>query len=321
MSGYGFGSLRKIQRTKTKGRIIDLYYQNVRGLRTKLVEFRNGLSQLNSDLFAITESGCNQSIEDCEIIPNGYQILRCDRTDGRKQGGALLIASRRYELRRVNIPFVLIDNCVFEMLCATVFLNNHFLFFCCVVYIPPNSSEDDYLTMFRIIEEFCTKYKQIIVVGDFNMYSCPLNINNYFEYFMSFCEFSQCNTVINSLGRQLDLVLSAGSGATVSVEEANEPLVLVDPHHPPLEVRVRLFPATPVLDVASPLHYSTAEPPQSFNDNNLNENCQLRPKWNFYKADYQLLYSRFTSVDWQVLYEMHDVDKMINYFYTIINYI
>lgn len=133
----------------TSSNDIEIYYQNVRGLRTKLEVFRNNITSFDSDLYAITESGCNESIQDAEIVPQGYKILRCDRMDGRKQGGALLVATHRFELRQVHVSDVLINTCVFEMVCATVHLNNRFLFVCCVVYILPASSENDYMILFR----------------------------------------------------------------------------------------------------------------------------------------------------------------------------
>ncbi|KAL4709141.1 hypothetical protein ACJJTC_015790 [Scirpophaga incertulas] len=35
-----------------------------------------------ADLYAITETGCNESIYDAEFIPMGYKVVRCDRADG-----------------------------------------------------------------------------------------------------------------------------------------------------------------------------------------------------------------------------------------------
>ncbi|KAL4714164.1 hypothetical protein ACJJTC_008518 [Scirpophaga incertulas] len=97
-----------------------IYYQYIRGLRTKLDEFYAGVTSSEADLFAITETGCNKSIHDAEIVPPGYTILRCDRADGRKQGGTCLVATPRLELRRISLPTTVnIDDCVFE-LCNTI---------------------------------------------------------------------------------------------------------------------------------------------------------------------------------------------------------
>ncbi|CAG4986264.1 unnamed protein product [Colias eurytheme] len=168
---------------------------------------------MNADLFAITESGCTDSIHDLELVPAGYHIVRCDRADGRKQGGALLVAAPRYELRQ------------------------------------------------------------------------------------------------NSLGRQLDLVLctgfDAGTKQPVCVSAADETLVPVDAYHPPLAVRVSLAPVAPVAPAVRHPTDSRAH--------------DLRPRWNFYKADYNMLYSKLMSVNWDALYKMHDMEDILNYFYLTIN--
>lgn len=133
----------------------------------------------SADLFAITETGCNESIKDAEIIPPGYSVVRSDRMDGRKQGGALLVATPRFELRPVSAGDVTVSDQVFELICANVYFCDKCLFLCCVVYIPPNSNECDYMILFNIIEQLCVKYSQVLVIGDFNLYSCSLNIRNY----------------------------------------------------------------------------------------------------------------------------------------------
>lgn len=113
----------------------DILYQNVRGLRTKLDEIYNSILISNADLFAITETGCNESIHDAEIIPPGYTIIRCDRADGRKQGGACLVAKPKYDLRQVAIPSdVNIHKRTFELVSASVYKRDKLLFLLCSLY-------------------------------------------------------------------------------------------------------------------------------------------------------------------------------------------
>lgn len=83
---------------------MEIFYQNIRGLRAKLEDFYENLLSSCLDLYAITETGFNKFIYDAEIIISGYTILRCNRKDGRKQGGACLVATPRLELRRVPVP-------------------------------------------------------------------------------------------------------------------------------------------------------------------------------------------------------------------------
>ncbi|CAH0399818.1 unnamed protein product [Chilo suppressalis] len=92
-----------------------MFYQNVRCLCTKLNTFRNNIESSCADLFAITGTGFNESIHSAEIVPPDYKILRCDRTDGRKQGGVFLVVTYRLELRKVKLPSVVnLDNCVYK---------------------------------------------------------------------------------------------------------------------------------------------------------------------------------------------------------------
>lgn len=95
---------------------------------------------LSADLIAITETGCNSSISDAELVPKGYSIQRCDRKDGRKQGGVLVAATNRFELRRICLSTeVDIDKSMFELLGVQVLRNNKLQFILCVLYIPPQS--------------------------------------------------------------------------------------------------------------------------------------------------------------------------------------
>lgn len=81
------------------------------------------------------------------------------------------MATHRFELRQVRVSDASLVACVFELVCATVYLYKRFLFLCCVLYIPPGSTENDYMLMFRIVEKLCDRNKEVVVIGDFNLYS------------------------------------------------------------------------------------------------------------------------------------------------------
>lgn len=76
MNVFGFGEILIYRKKETK--TTEILYQNVRGLRTKTTQIISFLQPSESDLFAITETGCNASVDDAEIVPPGFQILRCD---------------------------------------------------------------------------------------------------------------------------------------------------------------------------------------------------------------------------------------------------
>lgn len=56
-----------------------IYYQNVRGLRTKTNEFRLGLLECNCPIIALTETWLNNTISSSELFSEDYFVFRKDR--------------------------------------------------------------------------------------------------------------------------------------------------------------------------------------------------------------------------------------------------
>lgn len=121
---------------RTLNKPMEFLYQNVRGLRTKTTKFLCLLQSSSFDFYAITETGCSDSIHDAELIPSMFQVVRCDRTDGRKHGGVLFAAKTRYELRKVMLDIDLNIH-TFELVCVTVYFNRNF-FFCLLCCVHPS---------------------------------------------------------------------------------------------------------------------------------------------------------------------------------------
>ncbi|KAJ2937264.1 hypothetical protein O0L34_g19366 [Tuta absoluta] len=217
-------------------------------------------------------------------------------------GGALLMAKAELQLKWVPLPPEYdVQRAAFELVCATVYNGSQFLFLCCVFYIPPGAADREYMAMFHILEQICIKYEKVILVGDLNLYSASHDIQCYYAYFLSFCEFLQCNEVGNQNNRMLDVVLTTFSNAEVQVSEERDPLVGIDKHHPPLSVCITCVrphrpPAGPTYQASVPY-----------------------PKWNFNKADFYKLYTSLAEADWSSLYETNTVAKAIEVFYTIFN--
>lgn len=70
-----------------------IYYQNVRGLRTKTLDFYNGILSVDHDLVLITETWLKDSILDSELADNRYSVFRRDR--GSHGGGVMALCSKR----------------------------------------------------------------------------------------------------------------------------------------------------------------------------------------------------------------------------------
>lgn len=78
---------------------ISIYYQNVRGLRTKSHTFLSNILNSNYDIICITETWLSDSFYNSEYFDNRYEVFRCDRdllsTNSKGPGGGVCIAVRR----------------------------------------------------------------------------------------------------------------------------------------------------------------------------------------------------------------------------------
>lgn len=86
---------------------LSIFYQNARGLRSKCIEFRQGLLSYNYDIVIITETWLHSGILDGEVSDDRYDVFRYDRdliVSGKKTGGGVMIlVNRRLNACRVDI--------------------------------------------------------------------------------------------------------------------------------------------------------------------------------------------------------------------------
>ena len=73
-----------------------MYYQNVRGLRTKKEAFYTAALNFDYDIIIGTESWLNDTVFDHEVLDNRYRVFRRDRSSTvfsttKKDGGGCLL--------------------------------------------------------------------------------------------------------------------------------------------------------------------------------------------------------------------------------------
>lgn len=188
---------------------------------------------------------------------------------------------------------------------------------CCVVYIPPKSSDVQYMSMFNILEKLCVTYKYLVIFGDLNMYSTSIEIQHYYEFFLTCCDLRERNFIHNCNGRQLDVVLTSPKygDSDVSVEEETNALVPVDVYHPPLRVSVCL-----PRPASSRRRRVIADAPPSSRPRVLPSDTHSQPLgWNFNKCDFLNLYHALAVADWTELYRSSSYEESIQIFYSVIN--
>lgn len=242
---------------------ISLFSQNLRGIRTKHLEFQGNFLNINTDFFCLTETWLNSDFVSSEFVSNNFISHRKDRnynsTKTTRGGGCWIIhrpdidSVRRHDFE-LNLDFI-------EDLWIQVKLENskHCLFIC-TVYITPMQGNTHLYSAFADkvkdnIARFLDPNDRILIIGDFNVpkikwlfndegSSDPFPIescekSNEILNLMHFGDLTQYNAVSNKDDNILELVLSSDPSRAISVEKSKEFLVLPDDYHPPFEITLQ----------------------------------------------------------------------------------
>lgn len=247
---------------------ISFFYQNVRGLRSKIAEFFCSVGACDCDVIFLTETWLSESVHSSELFPSEYQVFRRDRdalASGKLDGGGSLIAVRNTLPAAEQVSW----RSDVEDLWVTVNCGNSMRLHLCCVYLPCNDvvALDCFLS--NIVNIVNAHQDDLVLVcGDFNIPSInwlntdsvsllPADQNDIrssrLADAMSLCNLNQYNSVGNSMGRTLDLVLS-----NFSIEDLKQCLGFVAPdvYHPPLTFTVQFvsqnfFPKILLLNITS----------------------------------------------------------------------
>lgn len=158
------------QRSSTRSSNLSIYYQNVRGLRTKIVPLRLMLSSCDYDVLVLTETWVHDDIAN-EEISSDFSIFRCDRnamTSQHSRGGGVLIAVKRNLCCEVmSLPI-----CVrLEQIAVRVKLQSRSLYII-AIYLPPSTQADLYSVHTDAVQHVTNRAGEddvILSLGDFNL--------------------------------------------------------------------------------------------------------------------------------------------------------
>lgn len=291
---------------------LHIYYQNVRGLKTKLSTTYLLSQQTNFDLFCFTETFLDSTVLDTEIFDSEYfTVFRTDRSNlnsSKKSGGGVLIAAK------CDYPansFDLLNSDV-EMVAVKLKFSSHHVYLFCV-YIPPNMPAELYQKCsenIKIAIEDCSPDDRFLICGDFNLPdvdwlffeedNCFLPISSSgdkaVEFLGSLSSFSlhQVNSICNHMNRLLDLVLYDDPNE-VKIAETKNALPL-DMYHPALEICLSLECKNTFKNTSSPSEKMT---------------------FVFKKARFDELRDYLSQVDWDAVLCNNDLTKDLENFYTV----
>lgn len=287
--------------------MVSLYYQNVRGLRTKTNEVYKNVLLDNYDIMGFTETWLNSSISDREIVDNRYEVYRRDRVitrGGKQDGGGVMLAISK------NIPSSRVLG--WETNCEDLWVSIHLVvngrpkkIAICVVYLPPPVNVDNLLEFLNNASDIVCQVDDIIILGDFNQGKIiwnastdtqsmiPMNCSSKMESilvdFMYNNKLYQVNRVPNVDGKMLDLIFT--SNRNVEVNLPPDLLSNLDAYHPGLLLNVQYL---------------------------IKNNLRYKPRsdHNYYKADYVNIISELGSLDWECKFSSCvDIEDQVSVFY------
>ena len=285
-------------------RDITLAYQNVRGLNTKTHEFYKAVSSCDYDVVAITETWIQDGVCDSELFGDSYIVYRKDRDlnalNVSKGGGVLIGVKQNLISNKIDLSNLVTQLPAVDVVGCRMVINGKTIYLF-VIYIQPNSPTDYFEVLFDFFSSFpLIQNEKVIFLGDFNIhFHVNPDIRNpklvLLRDFLSFFDLQQFNKVQNDKNYVLDLILS---NIECAVNVTDLPFVREDTPHPALVI---VFNSLAIRDTVV-----------NFPKNSNNRN------YNFYKANYPLLYQLISDADWSILDRVTNVDGAVTEFYNIL---
>lgn len=299
----------KIIRMTTHTNELRLYYQNVRGIRTK-TDIRKDISASGYDVICFTEHWLNNDFNNGEYFDDSYFVERSDRNRiGVSRGGGALIAIKNFIAYKRYHEWE--NESSFDNVWIQIKTNSHsHKLFVNLVYIEPETRYTKYeeyldsLTAIMCSQDPNTKF---LILGDFNLAGSvewffynneclPLtyegDIANEFINTLAINELKQLNYLRNNINRTLDLALTNTDDFIFSPVPHKEELSKIDCQHPPFQLNFS----------AKDIKFMEA-----------NKSVKL----NYFKANYELINSELEQVDWNEVLDINDIDVQIDQFYRI----
>lgn len=153
----------------TNKKTIRIFYQNVRGLKTKLQSAYINIQSEDYDIICLTETWLSNDIFDTELFDTDYEVIRLDRsheiTKKKRGGGVLLALKQEFKFRTLDHLENMSDK--FESVCVRI--SGPLKLDLCLVYFPYQKLES-IKTFIKLIEKRDPNLDHnLLFLGDFNI--------------------------------------------------------------------------------------------------------------------------------------------------------
>ncbi|XP_062713636.1 uncharacterized protein LOC134290499 [Aedes albopictus] len=293
-------------------REMHVYFQNVRGLRTKVDELFLAVNECEYEIIVLVETNFDETVTSAQLFGENYVVYRNDRdttNSNKKSGGGVLVAVHR---KLLSSPVICIAEDL-ELVLARIRAADS-SWFVCAGYIPPElRSNAPFVQYFAnaISDSLdcASDGDSIIVCGDFNQANLvwqpteqnhviadPSSVGSASAYLldnMASMNLKQYSRVMNPWSNTLDLVFANVDSCVVT--EAAVSLVNIDRPHPPLDIALIMTDIEPLYD---------------------HEDC---PQLDFKCIDFVSLHGFLEQVDWTCILACSDVDNAVHRFSQIVS--
>lgn len=168
---------------------LSVYFQNVRGLRSKTKSMFLNSAIGDFDIICCVETWLNSSVSSSELFdPTLYAVYRIDRnpkTSTKVGGGGSLIAVKTsLQVIRPEWCVESIEQVWVSVQCNLSGIKEHV----CSIYIPPSQHIQVYTAFFEKLLQLIEKYPKdkFLICGDFNLPGItwkPSEINSYCDVY------------------------------------------------------------------------------------------------------------------------------------------
>ena len=275
------------------------YYQNVRGLNSKISAIYNQLISTHYDIIACSETWLKPDTCSSQIFGPDFVTFRSDRVN--KQGGGVCLAIKDSNRFRIHT----IDTSNLKVACSSIDVvgveikTMAWTLTVILVYIPPHVNSNEHLHFLEELSNIIIAKQNILLLGDFNVRGF---VNNDFSNrrcrevidFFKYLDLVQVNTIRNTDNVLLDLV--GVRAVECKVVRDPMPIKKEDIYHPALSIDLNLT-------VPSGYDFPSITHAHSYN---------------YRKANWNAIHNGISRANWSIIEESCDVDDMCNKFYDIL---
>lgn len=225
----------------------NIFFQNVRGLKTKSISLEQGLMKnvCNADILCLNETWFDEDICNSSFTKEDFEVYRIDRkfheVDVNRGGGVLIAIKQHIRTSCLDLSSIAKINPKIDIVGCKIHLNNTKCLYLVTVYIPSNvltNDFDEFVNAFITYHANTPNNENFVLLGDFNapgfLDGSKSGRSKSLEKLITVIGMPQTNQVHNVNDNMLDFVFTKLQCNVLPWQS----LVRMDKHHPPLLLEI-----------------------------------------------------------------------------------